>query len=63
MCHMYNITEGQAYSQETNPSSRQRGCYIRTIIASVQSEKISGRGSEGAWRQAELLGGKPPVVK
>jgi hypothetical protein len=26
-------------------------------------EKISGRGSQGAWRQDELIGGKPPVVK
>jgi hypothetical protein len=25
-------------------------------------EKISGRESEGAWRQDELTGGKPPVV-
>jgi hypothetical protein len=25
-------------------------------------EKISGRGSLGAWRQSELIGGKPPVV-
>jgi hypothetical protein len=26
-------------------------------------EKICGRGSQGAWRQDELIGGKPPVVK
>jgi hypothetical protein len=26
-------------------------------------EKISGRGSEGALRQNELFGGKPPVAK
>jgi hypothetical protein len=26
-------------------------------------EKISGRGSQGAWRQDKLIGGKPPVVK
>jgi hypothetical protein len=26
-------------------------------------ERISGRGSQGAWRQDELIGGKPPVVK
>jgi hypothetical protein len=25
-------------------------------------EKISGRGPRGAWRQDELIGGKPPVV-
>jgi hypothetical protein len=26
-------------------------------------EKISGRESQGAWRQDELIGSKPPVVK
>jgi hypothetical protein len=26
-------------------------------------KKISGRGPQGAWRQDELIGGKPPVVK
>jgi hypothetical protein len=25
--------------------------------------KISGRGSQGAWREDEVIGGKPPVVK
>jgi hypothetical protein len=25
--------------------------------------KISGRDPQGAWRQDELIGGKPPVVK
>jgi hypothetical protein len=27
------------------------------------SEKGTGRGSQGAWLQDELIGGKPPVVK
>jgi hypothetical protein len=26
-------------------------------------KKISGRDPQGAWRQDELIGGKPPVVK
>jgi hypothetical protein len=26
-------------------------------------EKFSGGGSQGAWRQDELIGGKPQVVK
>jgi hypothetical protein len=59
--------KGQAYSYETNPSSSQRICYIRTTTAMVQlqnkKEEISGRESRGAWRQDELIGGKPPVVK
>jgi hypothetical protein len=34
------------------------------ITASVQLEnKITGRESQGACRQDELIGGKPPVVK
>jgi hypothetical protein len=46
------------------PSSRQRGCYIRSITASVQLEnKITGRESQGACRKDELIGGKPPVLK
>jgi hypothetical protein len=30
-----HLTKGQAYSLETNPSSRQRGCYVRTNTARV----------------------------
>jgi hypothetical protein len=30
---------------------------------SSAEKKKSGRGSQGAWRQDELIGGKPPVVK
>jgi hypothetical protein len=48
----------------TDPTSRQTGCSIRTIIASVQLEnKNSGRGSQGACHKDEMIGGKPPVVK
>jgi hypothetical protein len=31
--------KGEAYSQETNPSSRQRRCYIRTMAVKVQLQK------------------------
>jgi hypothetical protein len=34
-----HLTKGQAYSLETNPSSRQRGCNIRTITATFQLKK------------------------
>jgi hypothetical protein len=49
----------------TDPSSRQRGWYIRTILtSSAQLEnKITGREAQEACRQEELIGGKPPVVK
>jgi hypothetical protein len=33
------------------------------MTASVQLKKNDGRESEGAWRQDELIGGKPPIVK
>jgi hypothetical protein len=42
-----HLTKGQAYPQETNPGSRQRGCCIRTITARVLLENISGRCLEG----------------
>jgi hypothetical protein len=38
--------------------------YVSTMIAGVQlRKKNSGRESEGALRQDELIDGKPPVVK
>jgi hypothetical protein len=55
--------EDQQQLLTTDPSSRQKGCYIRTITASVQLEnKITGRESRGACRQDELIGGKSPVL-
>jgi hypothetical protein len=56
--------EAQQQLQATDLSSRQKRCYVRTITASVLLEnKNSGRGSQGACRQDELIGDKPPVVK
>jgi hypothetical protein len=56
--------EDQQQLQMKDPSSRQRGCYIRTITASVQfKNKIIDRESQGACRQDELIGDKPLVVK
>jgi hypothetical protein len=48
--------EDQQQLYTTDPSSRQRGCYIRTITTSVQLEnKNSGLGSQGACHQDELI--------
>jgi hypothetical protein len=34
------------------------------MTATVQlQKKISGGDPQGAWRQDELIGGKPPAVK
>jgi hypothetical protein len=61
LLHVRNIhlRKGQAYSWETNPSSRQRECCIRIITARVQLKKkvwswvsrsLTTRGTD--WRQA-----------
>jgi hypothetical protein len=56
--------EDQQQLQTTDSSSRQKGCYLSTITASVHLEnKITGRESQGASHQEELIGGKPPVIK
>jgi hypothetical protein len=48
--------EGQQQLQTTEPSSRQRGCCIRTTTASVQLEnKITGRESQGACQEDVLF--------
>jgi hypothetical protein len=54
MCDTYT-GQGQAYSLETNPSYRQRGCYTRTITARVQFKKslvviLKGLGTKTDWR-------------
>jgi hypothetical protein len=55
--------EDQRQLQRTDPSSREREYYIRTITASVQLEnKIIGHEPQRACRQDELIGDKPPVV-
>jgi hypothetical protein len=39
------------------------GCYIKTMTASVELIKNSGRESQGAGRQDEVIGSKSPIVK
>jgi hypothetical protein len=56
--------EAQQQLKTTDASSRQRECYIRIVTASVQfKNKITGSETQGACRQDELFGGKPPLVK
>jgi hypothetical protein len=41
-------SENQQQLETADPSSRQRGCYTRTVTASVQLEnRITGRESPG----------------
>jgi hypothetical protein len=51
------IHEGQTHSRVREDVN------IRTVTVRAQSKEISGREPQGAWRQDELIGGKPPVVK
>jgi hypothetical protein len=37
--------------------------FLKEYDRKVSVEKISNREFEGAWRQDELIGDKPPVVK
>jgi hypothetical protein len=47
----------------TDPSSRQGGCYVRTMTTGVQlRKKNSVHESQGAQRQDELTGGILPVI-
>jgi hypothetical protein len=57
------VGEDQHQLYTTDRSSRRRGCYMRTMTERVQLKRIAGRESHGAWRQDELIDGKPPVVK
>jgi hypothetical protein len=33
------------------------------LLGYLIEEKNTGRGSQGTWRQDELIGGKPQVIK
>jgi hypothetical protein len=55
--------ENKQQLQMSDPSSRQRGCYVRTITASVRlKNKNSGRESQGVCRKDALIRSKQPVV-
>jgi hypothetical protein len=41
------LTEGQSHSYETNPTSRQRGCYIRDYYRKSSVEKLFGCLKDG----------------
>jgi hypothetical protein len=56
------LTIGQAYSQQENPPSSERGCYIRTMIERVQLKKNSGLEPQGSLHQDELIGGEITLI-
>jgi hypothetical protein len=46
------------------PVFSSEGIYIKTMTTNNHSKKkITGRESQGACREDELIGGKPPVIK
>jgi hypothetical protein len=52
----------QEIKASAHKSLLERGYYIRYVTARFQLKKNIGRESQGACRQDELIGGKPPVV-
>jgi hypothetical protein len=49
-----------------NPIQSEDFCAVqKKEFSNILSDgkQISGRASQGAWRQDELIGGEPPVVK
>jgi hypothetical protein len=49
------LMKGQEYSHETNPTSRQRGCYIRTITTRAQLGGGEELGKGGGRSLVESL--------
>jgi hypothetical protein len=47
ICAIRTLDKGEACSQETNPSSPQRECYIRIMTARVQLQKLWSWPSRG----------------
>jgi hypothetical protein len=49
---------------ETYPSSRHRGCSVKTMTIKIRLQKEkSGHKPQEAWRQDGLIGGKQSVIK
>jgi hypothetical protein len=53
--------EDQQQLETTDPSSHQRGCYIRTITASVHLKQLLVVSLKGLVAKADWR--KPPVIK
>jgi hypothetical protein len=58
-----HLTEGQAYLWHKPIFLSERMLHKDYYHkGSIGGGGKSGRGSQGAWRQDKLIGGKPPVV-
>jgi hypothetical protein len=48
---------------KTNGATQSEKILHKDYYRKSSAEKsMSGRGSQGTWRQDELIGGKPPVI-
>jgi hypothetical protein len=52
-----------ALARESSNCNRQTHPLVREDASDQLENKITGREFQGACRQDELIGGKPPVVK
>jgi uncharacterized protein (UPF0305 family) len=64
MCKIYT------WRKARHIHKRQTHLFVKRMLhkdfyrkGSIEKKKISDRESEGSWRQDELIGGKPAVVK
>jgi hypothetical protein len=57
MCDTYTLKDKHIHQRQTHLLVR--GCYVTTIVPSVQLQKrYPGREPRGVWRQDELIGGR-----
>jgi hypothetical protein len=63
MCKMYTWRKTKHIHKRQPHLSLESMLHKDYYRKSSVGKEISGRGSHGAWRQDELIGGKPPVVK
>jgi hypothetical protein len=63
MCETYIDGSPRMFIRDKRIFSSERMLHKDYYRESSLEKKISGRGSQGAWRQDELIGGKPSVIK
>jgi hypothetical protein len=61
MCEIYTWRKAKHIIRDKPIFSSERKLH-KDYYRKSSVEKVSGRGSQGAWRQDELNGRKPPVV-
>jgi hypothetical protein len=62
VCDSYTWRKAKHIQKRQTTFSSER-MFRKVYDRKGSAEEISGRQFQGAWPQAELIGGKPPVVK